>query len=83
MQWNRALWIQGLFLFFSVQSTYILNVLKLTTPSLKPLVMLLMLVCGSENEDGRLADDILAVSGDPSQEKEGVRDREGKELWEK
>lgn len=45
--------------------------------------MLLMLVCGSENEDGRLADDILAVSGDPSQEKEGVRDREGKELWEK
>lgn len=83
MQWKRALWIQGLFFLFSVQSTYILNVLKLTTSKLKPLVMLLMLVCGSENEDDRLADDILAVSGDPSQEKEGVKDREGKELWEK
>lgn len=45
--------------------------------------MLLMLVCGSENEDRRLADDILAVSGAPSQEKVGVEGRDGKELWEK
>lgn len=45
--------------------------------------MFLMLVCGSEDEDRRLADDILAVSGVPSQEKVGVRGREGKELWEK
>lgn len=49
--------------------------------------MLLMLVCGSENEDRRLADDILAVSGAPSQEKVGGGGgrgrREGKELWEK
>lgn len=41
-----------------------------------------MLVC-SENEDGRLADDILADSGVPSQEKVGVGGRERKELWEK
>lgn len=45
--------------------------------------MLLMLVCGSENEDRRLADDILAVSGIPSQEKVEVGGREGRELWEK
>lgn len=41
-----------------------------------------MLIC-SENEEGRLADDILAVSGVPSQEKVDVGGREGKELWEK
>lgn len=45
--------------------------------------MFLILVCGSENEDGRLADDILAVSDVPSQEKVGVKGREGEELWEK
>ena len=45
--------------------------------------MFLILVCGSENEDGRLADDILAVSDVPSQEKVGVKGREGKEFWEK
>ena len=42
-----------------------------------------MLVCCSENRDGRLADDILAVSGVPSQEEVGVGGREEKELWEK
>lgn len=45
--------------------------------------MLLMLVCCSENEDGRLADDILAVSGVPNQGGAVVGGREGKELWEK
>lgn len=57
---------------FSGQNTYILKVPEIATSKFK-LIILLMLLCGSENEDGRLADDILAVSFPaPSQKKVGV-----------